>query len=114
MESAQRSPRSTGSGQALWQALNLAWELGYTIAIPLVIFALLGRWADGAFHTKPWLFLAGILLAISASSILLVRKFSRLIREMNLVRTPDKISSQDIQISASKEHRSNGVNLPKQ
>ena len=67
---------------ALWQALNLAWELGYTIAIPLVILALAGRWADGHFHTKPWLFLVGIILAIASSSVLLVRKFSKLLRQI--------------------------------
>lgn len=70
--------------KALWQALNIAWELGYTIAVPLVVLALAGRWADGMFKTSPWLFLAGIILAIVSSSILLVRKFSRLMREMNL------------------------------
>ncbi len=69
--------------KALWQALGMAWELGYTIAVPLVIFALAGRWADGRFHTKPWLFLAGVVLAIIATSILLVRKFTRIIREFN-------------------------------
>lgn len=67
---------------AFWQALNLAWELGYTVAIPLVIFALAGRWADNAFGTKPWLFLAGVLIAIISSSLLLVRTFSRLLRDM--------------------------------
>lgn len=67
---------------ALWQALNIAWELGYTIAVPLVILALAGRWADAQFHTKPWLFLAGIILAIASSSVLLVRKFSKLLRQI--------------------------------
>ncbi len=66
----------------LWQALNIAWELGYTIAIPLVLLALAGRWADGFFHTSPWLLLAGMVLAIVSSSILLIRKFSKLLREI--------------------------------
>lgn len=74
MEKAQRS--------AIWQALNIAWELGYTIAVPLVVLALGGRWADGVFKTAPWLFLAGIILAIVSSSILLVRKFSKLLRDI--------------------------------
>jgi ATP synthase protein I len=67
---------------ALWQALNIAWELGYTIAIPLVILALVGRWADAHLHTHPWLFLVGIVLAIISSSIILVRKFSKLLRQI--------------------------------
>ena len=68
--------------KALWQALNLAWELGYTIAIPLVLLALAGRWADGVFHTKPWLFLAGIILAMASSTILLIRKFTQLLHDI--------------------------------
>lgn len=72
---------------AFWQALNIAWELGYTIAVPLVILALAGRWADAKFHTKPWLFLSGVILAILSSSLLLVRKFTRIVRDMNLPKT---------------------------
>ena len=94
----------------MWQAVNIAFELGYTIAVPLVLLALAGRWADSAFHTKPWLFLGGVILAMVSSSLLLVRKFSRLIREMNPVRTPDTSSTDRVQAPASKEQHSNGVN----
>jgi F0F1-type ATP synthase assembly protein I len=68
----------------LWQALGLAWELGYMITVPLVLFALVGRWADGQFGTKPWLLLAGVILAMVSTSLLLVRKFQRLVNDMNL------------------------------
>lgn len=67
----------------LWQALNLAWELGYTIVIPLVLFALAGRYADKQFGTSPWLLLAGMALAIAVTTIALVRKFSKLIKDVN-------------------------------
>ena len=73
----------TPQRSALWQALNIAWELGYTIVIPLVLLALAGRWADRLFDTSPWLFLSGVVIAIVSTSILLVRKFSRLVRDMN-------------------------------
>lgn len=75
MEKPSRSP--------LWQALGLAWELGYTIAIPLVLFALAGRWADRVLDTKPWMFLGGVVIAIVSTSLLLVRKFARLMRDLN-------------------------------
>lgn len=67
----------------LWQALNLAWELGYTIVIPLVLFALAGRYADKQFGTSPWLLLGGMVLAITVTTIALVRKFSKLIKDVN-------------------------------
>lgn len=63
-----------------FSALSLAWELGYSIALPLVIFALLGRWLDGKLATSPWLFLLGIILAVSISSYLVYRKTMEIIR----------------------------------
>ena len=66
-----------------WQALGLAWELGYTIAIPLVLFALAGRWADRTFGTSPWLLLSGMGLAIVFTTFFLVRKFSRMMRDVS-------------------------------
>lgn len=61
-------------------ALSLAWELGYSIAVPLVIFALLGRWLDKKLATSPWLFLLGVVLAVSISSYLVYRKTMEIIR----------------------------------
>lgn len=66
----------------LAQALGLAWELGYSIAVPLVLFALLGRWADQAWGTSPWGLLSGVLLSIVLTSFLLVRKFSQLVHDI--------------------------------
>jgi len=78
MNDQRKSPRSP-----LWQALDLAWELGYSIAIPLVLFALAGRWVDTRFHTSPWFLLGGMAVAIIFTTILLIRKFSRLIKDVN-------------------------------
>lgn len=75
MEPALRRP--------FWQALNLAWELGYTIALPLVLFAVAGRYADRKFGTSPWLLLIGMAVAIGLTTILLIHKFSRLMRDVN-------------------------------
>jgi len=36
-----------------WSVVSLAWRLGYTIAVPLVVFALLGRFADQAELREP-------------------------------------------------------------
>lgn len=83
VQNAPRSAPSRASGSAFWQALNLAWELGYTIVIPLVLFALAGRYADKQYGTSPWLLLTGMALAIIATTFALVRKFSKLIAQMN-------------------------------
>jgi len=57
-----------------WSALGLAWELGYTIAVPLVFFALVGRFLDRKLGTSPWILLIGILFSIALSSWLVYKK----------------------------------------
>jgi F0F1-type ATP synthase assembly protein I len=77
---------------SFWQALGIAWELGYVIAIPIVVFALGGRLLDKHFNTSPWLLLAGILISIVLSSIGLVWKFKKL---MNTMETPKELPPSD-------------------
>ena len=57
-----------------FSALGLAWNLGYTIAVPIVALALLGRFLDKKLGTAPWLLLFGILLSIAVSSWLVYKK----------------------------------------
>ena len=64
----------------LWQALGLAWELVYLIVIPLVAFALGGRWLDRHYGTSPWFLLSGMVVAIIITTVLLIRKFSTLLK----------------------------------
>jgi len=57
-----------------WSAIGLAWELGYTIAVPLVALALVGRYLDKKLGTSPWILLVGILVSIALSSWLVYKK----------------------------------------
>ncbi len=63
----------------IWSMLSLAWELGYLIALPLVAFALVGRFLDQHFNTSPWLFLLGILLSIFVSVYIVCKKIKEII-----------------------------------
>lgn len=63
-----------------FNAWQLAWELGYTIAIPIVLLALFGRFLDRQFDSSPWLLLAGIVVSIIISSTIVYRKVSKIIR----------------------------------
>ncbi|MDP2789520.1 MAG: AtpZ/AtpI family protein [bacterium] len=74
--------------QGFWQALGMAWELGYIIAIPIVILGLGGRFLDKRFDTSPWLFLAGVLLSIVLTSFGLVWKFKKLLKDVEQETTP--------------------------
>jgi len=57
-----------------WSVVSLAWELGFTIAIPIVILALAGRFLDKKLGTDPWLILTGVILSIVISSYLIYKK----------------------------------------
>ncbi len=67
---------------AFLQALQIAWQFGYTITIPLVLLALLGRFLDQKLNTHPWMFIGGVILSIFLSSFGLVLQFKRIVRSM--------------------------------
>jgi len=60
------------------ELLSLVFGLGYTIAIPIVLFALGGRLLDDKMHTSPLFLLLGILLAIISSGYLVIKQIQRL------------------------------------
>ena len=71
------SEKSQEDKQQIFSAIGFAWELGYTIAIPIVFFALLGRLLDTALGTGPLFLFAGILASILITSWLVWRKARR-------------------------------------
>lgn len=73
--------KNTAQNAAFSSAFALGWEMGYTITVPLVLFALLGRFADKYYGTSPLLLLGGIILSIFVSIFLLYRKFKKIIKE---------------------------------
>ena len=77
----EQNPKQKQSEQEkVFSAWALAWELGWQIAIPLVAFALLGRFADKYFGTTPWLLLVGVILAAFFSSYLVYRKVANILK----------------------------------
>lgn len=61
---------------------RLALELGFIIAIPIVVFGLLGKYLDERFGADPIFKLAGLVLAITVTTIWLTRRFSEIFRAM--------------------------------
>lgn len=76
--SAQQSKKTE---KFAWSALSLAWQLGYTIAVPLVILALVGRILDKRFGTSPWLLLVGIFLSLIISTLAVYYKAVKILSE---------------------------------
>lgn len=67
------SPANSQPSQ-LAQALSLAWELGYTITVPLLVLGLGGRLADKYLGTAPWLLVLGVIMSVVVSTWLVYRK----------------------------------------
>jgi F0F1-type ATP synthase assembly protein I len=65
------APKNQQSG--LFSSLGLVGNLGFQIAAPLILFAVVGRALDVRFHTSPWFLLGGILLSIILSSIAITK-----------------------------------------
>ena len=61
------------------ELISFAFEVGYTIAIPLIIFVLGGRFADKYFGTAPWLMLTGLILSMFATTVIIYKKTKTLI-----------------------------------
>mgnify|MGYP001618298132 CR=1 FL=1 len=64
-----------------WSAVSLAWELGYTIALPLIVLALGGRLLDKKIDTSPWMMLIGILVALIVSGTAVYWKTVKIISQ---------------------------------
>lgn len=64
-----------------WQALSLLGQLGYVIAIPLVLLALLGRFLDKKYSCSPWFLIAGMFLALVISTVWVYKKTMQIMGE---------------------------------
>lgn len=73
-EDGDRKSQANDGGLSVAQAFGFAWEMGYTLALPLVLLALGGRLLDKWLQTSPIFLLIGILLSIGISSILVAYK----------------------------------------
>jgi F0F1-type ATP synthase assembly protein I len=65
-----------------WSALGFAWELGYSIVIPLVLFTLAGKYLDGKLGTAPWLLLGGLAISIVLTSFIVYQKVIKELRKL--------------------------------
>ncbi|OHA46420.1 MAG: hypothetical protein A3A80_03620 [Candidatus Terrybacteria bacterium RIFCSPLOWO2_01_FULL_44_24] len=68
------------NNKVFYSAFSLGWQLGYTIVIPLVLMAIIGRLADKFLDTSPLFLLGGIILSIFLSVALLYRKIREIIK----------------------------------
>lgn len=78
----KKFPKEAEDGpDSSWSVLSLAWELGYMVTVPLVLFALGGRILDKRMDSSPWMLLLGILLSITITSFLVYKKTIKVIKD---------------------------------
>jgi len=94
------SDRKNNNPDSDWSAFRFAWELGYTIAIPIVILAAGGAFLDRWLGTKPWLMIVGIGLSMLISTVGVylkaIKVMSRIDRANNQAKdTPNQKTDQN-------------------
>jgi F0F1-type ATP synthase assembly protein I len=65
------------------QAVGFAWDFGVIVVLPLVVLAILGRYLDRRYGTEPWIFLGGVIVSIVMTTILVVMKLSRIVKDIS-------------------------------
>lgn len=61
--------------------LRIVGEFGGLIAIPVVVFVLVGRWLDERWGTKPWMTVVGFLVAAAISALMVWRRTKEVAKE---------------------------------
>jgi len=66
-------------GSSLFLSLRLAWNLGYIIAIPVVVLGFGGAYLDRYMQTSPLFILIGFVLAAVLSAVGVYRKVKEIL-----------------------------------
>ena len=57
--------------------LRIAGDFGVSIAVPVVVFVLIGQWLDGKYDKSPWFTIAAFVLAALLSGRMIYKKAKR-------------------------------------
>lgn len=68
----EKTPEKPGMNP--WQATGFVWDVFASIAIPTTLCALGGRWLDARYGASPWFTIAGLIIALAVSYVLVMRK----------------------------------------
>ena len=59
----ENQPKKTTDREYYLFAFRIMGDFGTTIAVPVVLFVLLGQYLDGKYSVRPWFTVAGFLIA---------------------------------------------------
>ena len=82
--------------------IGFAWELGYTIAVPAVLFGFIGRYFDKVWGTSPLLLFVGLGLAFATSAIIITRRLRDILSRLPKI-VPKKKDPIDMESAKEQE-----------
>ncbi len=90
-QSSVETVKEVSADESTMLGIGFAWELGYTIAIPAVLFGIGGAYADKYLNTSPLFLLLGFVIAFMTSIVGVTQKIREILRKMpkDLPRKPD-------------------------
>lgn len=78
-----------------FNALRFAWDLGFTVAVPLVLLLLLGLYLDRKFSTAPLFVLASVIFSVVISSFSIYRIVMKVFKQMDGTKEDKKKQQQE-------------------
>ncbi len=73
----ENKPKPTADREYYLFAFRIIGDFGATIAVPVIIFVLVGQYLDGKYGTSPWLTVLGIVFAGLITAKIIHRKAKR-------------------------------------
>lgn len=83
-------PKKTTDREYYLFAFRIIGDFGATIAVPVVIFVLIGQYLDGLYGTRPWMTVLGFILAALVTAKLIHKKAYRYGKEYQAMEDKEK------------------------
>lgn len=65
-----------------WKAVEIVANLGISIALPTILFAVGGYWLDKRYGTSPLFLIAGFILSLIVSAYIAVKKGRQIAKQL--------------------------------
>ena len=67
-------PSDSKDRKYMLMGLRITGDFGATIAVPIIVFVIIGQWLDGKYDKSPWFTVLGFILATILSGRLIYKK----------------------------------------
>ncbi|MFZ2189728.1 MAG: AtpZ/AtpI family protein [Candidatus Magasanikiibacteriota bacterium] len=67
-------PENPKDRQYMLMGLRIVGDFGATIAVPIIIFVLIGQWLEGKYGYAPWFTVVAFVISIALSGKMIYKK----------------------------------------